>query len=56
MFKKGDKVRLKTDVPAGEITKMRMDDDGTVWYLMSWNSGQTAHERWFIADEIESAE
>lgn len=56
MFKKGDKVRLKATVPQGEVTKMRMDDDGTIWCLMSWTDGVVTQERWFTVEELESAE
>lgn len=56
MFKKGDKVRLKVTVPQGEVAHMRMDEDGVIWYLMSWTVGETTQERWFTLEEIESAE
>lgn len=56
MFKKGDKVKLKTVVPAGEITRMRMDEDGTIWYLMSWTNGEVEQERWFTGDQLEATE
>ncbi len=56
MFKKGDKVRLKVTVPQGEVAHMRMDEDGTIWYLMSWTNGETTQERWFTFEELESAE
>lgn len=56
MFKKGDKVRLKVTVPQGEVAHMRMDEDGTIWYLMSWAVGETTQERWFTFEELESAE
>lgn len=57
MYKKGDVVRLKMVVPQGPIGAMRMDDDGTVWCLVEWtgDDGQV-HSRWFMSDEVESAE
>lgn len=55
MYKVGDVVKVKAVVPQGPVTKMRMDEDGTIWYLMSWTNGETTQERWFVADEIESA-
>lgn len=55
MFQKGDKVRLKAVIPMGEVAKMRMDEDGVIWYLMSWTDGQTTQERWFTGDELEAA-
>lgn len=57
MFKVGDVVKLKATIPQGPVTKMRMDEDGTIWYLMSWpNSDGTNSERWFSEAEIEAAE
>jgi aminoglycoside phosphotransferase (APT) family kinase protein len=56
MFKKGDKVRLKVAVPEGEVAHMRMDEDGTIWYLMSWTNGDVSQERWFTLEELESVE
>jgi sugar lactone lactonase YvrE len=57
MFKKGDVVKLKAVIPQGPITKMRMDDDGNIWYLMEWTTedGQ-AHSRWFMDSELEAVE
>lgn len=53
-FKKGDVVRAKIVVPQGPITKMRMDENGTIEYLVEWSddSGVT-HERWYTEDQIE---
>ncbi len=56
MFKKGDKVRLKVTVPEGEVAHMRMDEDGTIWYLMSWTNGEVEQQRWFTLEELESVE
>lgn len=56
MFQKGNKVRLKTVVPTGEVIKIRMDEDGIVWFLMAWNTNGVEQERWFTGDELESAE
>ncbi len=56
MFKVGDVVKVKAVVPQGPVTKMRMDEDGTIWYLVSWpNSDDTNSERWFSEAEIEAA-
>lgn len=55
-FKKGDNVRLKVVVPQGAITKLAMDDDGKVSYLLEWvdADGQT-QQRWFEEGELEAA-
>jgi hypothetical protein len=55
-FSKGQVVKLKSVIPQGPITKMRMDDDGKVWYLVSWTVGDIEHERWFDDEQIELAE
>ena len=55
MFKKGDVVKVNTVVPQGPIVKMRMDDDGIIYYLLEWAADGVAHERWFTEDQIVSA-
>jgi len=55
MFKKGDVVKIKTVVPEGPIVKMRMDDDGIIYYLLEWTVDSVVHERWFTEDQIVSA-
>ena len=55
-FKKGDVVKVKAVIPQGPIAKMRMDEDGTVYYLVAWeNADGTPAERWFTEEQIESA-
>lgn len=56
-FKKGDLVKLNITVPQGAITKMRMDDDGTVFYLVAWqNADGSENERWFTEEQLVIAE
>jgi hypothetical protein len=54
-FKKGDIVKVNTVIPQGPIIKMRMDDDGTVYYLLEWTADGTSHERWFTEDQLVAA-
>ena len=54
MFKKGDVVKVNTVLPEGPIVKMRMDDDGTIYYLLAWNADGLEHERWFTEDQLVS--
>jgi len=55
-FKKGDVVKVKAVTPEGPIIKMRMDDDGTIYYLLSWtNDDGAVHERWFTEDQLVTA-
>ena len=55
MFKKGDVVKVKTVLPEGPIVKMRMDDDGIIYYLIEWTTDGVTHERWFTEDQLVSA-
>jgi len=47
-FKKGDNVKVNAVIPQGPVQALRMDEDGTVFYLIEWTSasGET-HQRWF---------
>lgn len=52
-FKKGDVVKLKAVVPTGPVTKMRMDEDGIVSYLVEWTDADgVTQERWFVEDDL----
>ena len=55
-FKKDQVVRLKAVTPEGPILKLRMDDDGTVYYLLSWTVDGMTHERWFTEDQLVAVE
>jgi uncharacterized protein YodC (DUF2158 family) len=56
-FKKGDVVQLKAVIPKGPVEKLRMDEDGNVFYLISWVDASGAHQsRWFREDELKLAE
>jgi hypothetical protein len=52
-FKKGDVVTAKFVVPSGPVESIRMDDDGEVFYLISWNDLEgTQHQRWFSEEQL----
>lgn len=55
IFKKGDVVKVKAVTPEGPITKMRMDEDGIIYYLVVWSTDGVEHERWFTEDQIVAA-
>jgi hypothetical protein len=55
-FKKDQVVRLKAVNPEGPILKLRMDDDGTIYYLLSWAANGVTHERWFAEDQLVAVE
>jgi hypothetical protein len=55
-FKKDQVVRLNVVNPEGPITKLRMDDDGTIYYMVSWTADGMTHERWFTEDQLVAVE
>lgn len=56
MFTKNQTVRLKAVTPQGAVEALRMDEDGTVFYRISWTDAAGAtHTRWFAESELEAA-
>jgi len=52
-FVKGQEVKLNAVVPQGPVLKLRMDEDGVVWYLIGWTNAEgVAQERWFREEEL----
>lgn len=52
-FKKGQVVRVREVVPEGPVQALRMDEDGTVYYLIQWTDADgVAQERWFAEDAL----
>jgi hypothetical protein len=52
-FAKGDIVKLIAVVPEGAVEKLRMDEDGNVFYMLSWTDVNGEHqERWFAESEL----
>ena len=55
-FTKGQTVRLKAVNPQGPVEAMRMEEDGTVFYRISWvDAAGNAQSRWFAESELEAA-
>lgn len=55
-FVKGANVRVKAVVPQGPVEKLRMDEDGNFFYLISWvDINGVTQNRWFAEDELEEA-
>ena len=54
-FVRDQVVRLKGVIPQGPVEKMRMDEDGNFFYLISWVDADGAEQqRWFAeADLVE---
>lgn len=52
-YVKGQQVKVLAVIPQGPVQKLRMDEDGVFWYLISWVDTQgEAQERWFREDEL----
>lgn len=52
-FKKGDQVKIQAVIPQGPVQAFRMDEDGTVYCLISWTDVEgVEHERWFKEDDL----
>lgn len=54
-FVKGEEVKLNIVVPQGPVEKLRMDEDGNVFYLIRWTSDGSIQERWFAEQELVKA-
>ena len=55
-FVKGQEVKVNTVVPQGPVQKLRMDEDGVFYYLISWTDVDwLVQERLFkVSDLIEA--
>ena len=52
-FSKGEEVRLDGVIPSCPVEAFRMDADGVVYCLISWQDAQGAtQQRWFSEDEL----
>lgn len=52
-YVKGQQVKVLAVIPQGPVQKLRMDEDGVFWYLISWTDTQgEVQERWFREDEL----
>ena len=52
-FVKDQNVRVKSVVPQGPVEKLRMDEDGNFFYLISWvDIDGVTQSRWFAEDEL----
>ena len=56
MYKKGDRVRVKSVVPEGPVVALRMTEDGVIYYLVEWtDTDGLSLQRWFIEDQLMEA-
>ena len=54
-FKKGQVVKVNTPVPEGPVEALRMDEDGTFFYLVKWTDATGDHERWFAEADLSAS-
>jgi hypothetical protein len=53
-FIKSQEVKVKAIVPQGPVEKLRMDEDGNFFYMISWtDSNGNVQNRWFAEEELE---
>jgi uncharacterized protein YodC (DUF2158 family) len=56
-FKKGDAVQLNSVTPSGPVEKIRMAEDGSIHYLISWtDKNDHLQTRWFEESELIAVE
>ena len=55
-FAKGQEVKLAAVVPQGPVKALRMDEDGTICYMITWEANGVTHERWFTEEQLEAVE
>jgi hypothetical protein len=55
-FVKDQLVKVKAVLPQGPVEKLRMDEDGNFFYMISWadDSGEVK-QRWFSESELVEA-
>lgn len=55
-FAKGQQVQLNAVVPQGPVVALRMDENGTFFYLVQWtDAAGTTQERWFEESQLSAA-
>ena len=52
-FAKDQVVKVKGVIPQGPVEKLRMDEEGKFYYLISWkDANDVQHQRWFDEDDL----
>ena len=55
-FTKGQAVKLSAVVPQGPVVALRMDENGTFFYLVEWtDESGTKQQRWFEESQLAAA-
>ena len=54
-YKKGDWVKTTAVIPQGPVEGFRMDDEGNVFYQITWTDADGVEQtRWFAEDELQA--
>ena len=55
-FVKNQEVKLSAVVPQGPVVALRMDENGTFFYLVEWtDESGTKQQRWFEESQLSAA-
>lgn len=55
-FVKGQEVKVNSVVPQGPVEKLRMDENGDFFYMISWTDAQgNEQQRWFKESDLTEA-
>jgi len=55
-YTKDELVKVNSVIPEGPVVKLRMDEDGNFFYLLSWTDADgTAQQRWFAESDLTKA-
>lgn len=55
-FTKGQVVAAHAVIPQGPVLALRMDEDGTFYYLIEWvDADGNAQQRWFEESQLTAA-
>lgn len=55
-FTKGQAVKLSAVVPQGPVVALRMDENGTFFYLVEWTDADgVKQQRWFEESQLSAA-
>ena len=55
-FTKGQAVKLSAVVPQGPVVALRMDENGTFFYLVEWTDADgVKQQRWFEESQLSTA-
>ena len=55
-FAKNQEVKLNVAVPQGPVVALRMDENGTFFYLVEWTDADgVKQQRWFEESQLSAA-